>query len=66
VAVLAAPAVAQLNRDLEEEWRAKVNGEKPQARNRYDDAVLDARGLGFGYLTTAASRSNSPKHFRFV
>lgn len=49
-AMLAAPAVARLNRDLEEEWRAKARGEKPRARRRYDDAVLDARGLGFAYV----------------
>jgi integrase len=51
-AMLAARAVSQLNRDLEEEWRAKASGEKPKARQRYDNAVLDARGLGFPYMTT--------------
>lgn len=51
-AIRAAPVAAQINRDLEAEWTAKANGETPQARRRYDDAVRDARGLGFQYLTT--------------
>jgi hypothetical protein len=44
-AVRAAPAVAQLNRDLEEEWHAKANGQKPNARKRYDNAVLDCTNV---------------------
>jgi hypothetical protein len=51
-AVRAATIAAQLNRDLEASWRALANGEKPDAKKRYDDALLDARGLGFGYFTT--------------
>jgi hypothetical protein len=51
-AIRAGPIAAQLNRDLEDDWRKRANGEQPGARKRYDDAVQDARGLGFGYLTT--------------
>jgi hypothetical protein len=52
LALRAAPIATQLYRDLEEEWRAKANGQMPDARRRYDDAVLNARGLGITYLPT--------------
>lgn len=51
-AITATPIAQQLHRTLEAEWLALANGEKPGARRRYDDAVLDAKGLGFTYLTT--------------
>lgn len=51
-AITATPIAQQLNRTLEAEWLALTNGEKPRARRRYDDAVLDAKALGFTYLTT--------------
>jgi integrase len=51
-AITATPLSQQLNRTLEAEWLALTNGEKPRARQRYDDAVLDAKALGFTYLTT--------------
>jgi integrase len=52
LAIRAAPIATQLYRDLEEEWRAKASGQTPNARQRYDDAVLNARGLGLTYLPT--------------
>jgi hypothetical protein len=52
-AITTAPVAAQLNRDLEAEWIAKANGVKvPKARRRYDDALLNAGGLGFAYMPT--------------
>ncbi len=51
-AITAAPIAAQIVRDLEAEWLALANGEKPSARRRYDDAVMDAKGLGFAYMPT--------------
>ena len=51
-AIRAAPIVQQLNRDLEADWLALAAGEKPRERQRYDDALLISRGLGFGYSTT--------------
>ncbi len=52
LAVRVAPIATQLYRDLEEEWRAKAAGQTPKARQRYDDAVLNARGMGIAYMPT--------------
>src|SRR5262249_31667266 len=59
-AIRGAQIAAQLNRDLEEEWRAKAAGLTPNARQRYDAAVLDARGLGFS-LSRALEDVPRPK-----
>jgi hypothetical protein len=52
-AIRAAPIVQQINRDLEADWLALAAGEKPRERQRYDEALLISRGLGFGYSPTA-------------
>jgi hypothetical protein len=52
-AIRAVPIVQQINCDLEAEWLALAAGEKPRERQRYDEALLISRGLGFGYSPTA-------------